>query len=345
MKTKSIGWCIMSACVLAVLLGSGVSAAINPIPEESGFSGFLNVGASYIDLASNMVKGTEIGSFSSRTIDSIFDGPDSESDFSPIVNGELAYTFADRRTQVYFGNQLEDFLRFDFSTLAGVRQEFSDKSVGGISYVFSGIATEVWKDPYVAGTPRDDTERNSKGLRLDWDRLAGTMFGLQYQWRTIDVDDELSGTLGGLGLTPGEVDQLDREGDHHRGEVHYTWALGGGHAIIPAFRYARHDLDGDAMAFDRYRFLISYAYRAQKYSLVANASIGLNDHDERNPIYGKTREDDTYGVGLTAFWHQPFGLPQGFSLVGTAGYYEADSNIDFYDSDALIVGTSVFYKF
>ena len=345
MKRKSFWRRGAAACVLAVLLTSAASAAINPIPQESGFGGFLNIGAGYLDIGSNMIKGTQIGSFTPRTIDSIYDGPDSESDFTPIVNGELAYTFADSRTQIYFGNQLEDFLRFDYSTLLGVRQEFSDKSVGAISYVFSGIATEVWKDPYVADTPRDDTDRTSGGLRLDWDRLAGTMFGAQYQWRKIDIDDELSGTLGGLGLTPSEVDQLSREGDHHRGEIHYTWALGGRPALVPAIRYARHDLDGDAMAFDRYLFRLSYAYRTEKYSLVANASIGTNDYDERNPIYGETREDDTYGLGLTAFWHQPFGLPESFSLVGTAGYYEGDSNIDFYDSDAVILGTSVFYKF
>ncbi len=142
-----------------------------------------------------------------------------------------------------------------------------------------------------------------------------------------------------------QVGQLSREGDHHRGEVYYTWALGGGHILIPAFRYSRHDLDGDAMAFDRYMFRLTYAYRAEKYSLVVNASIGAEDYDERNPIYGRTRDDDSYGLGLTAFWHRPFDLPKGFSLVGTAAFYEADSNIDFYDSKAFVLGMSLFYGF
>lgn len=88
----------------------------------------------------NMVKGTKVFTIGDDRIDSIFDGPKSKSTATPILNAELAYTFGESRTQLYAGNQLEDFLRFDFSTLLGVRQEFPDKSVGAVSYVFSGIA-------------------------------------------------------------------------------------------------------------------------------------------------------------------------------------------------------------
>lgn len=344
MKTKSVGWPVLGTCLLVTVLAAS-AAAIEPIPQESGFSGYLNIGMAYVEAETNMAKGTEMVSFGQRTIDSIFEGPGSESDITPLLNGELRYTFATSRTQVYFGNQLEDFLRFDYSTLLGIRQELPDKSVGELSYVFSGIAAEVWKDPYVANAARDETDRTASGLRLDWERLAGTMFGIQYQWRTVDIDDELSGTLGGLALTSSQVDQLSREGDVHRGEVYYTWALADRHIVIPAFRYIRQDLDGDAMAFDGYMFRLSYAYRAEKYSLILNGSIATEDYDARNPIYGDTRGDDVYGLGLTAFWHRPFGLPEGFSLVGTAAYYEADSNIDFYDSKALVLGTSVFCRF
>jgi hypothetical protein len=33
------------------------------------------------------------------------------------------------------------------------------------------------------------------------------------------------------------------------------------------------------------------------------------------------------------------------NLVGTVGYYEADSNIDFYNSEVLMIGTSILYNF
>ncbi|MHC4206610.1 MAG: DUF2860 family protein [Planctomycetota bacterium] len=344
MENKSIIRNVVQAFVLIALFTTVVSA-IEPIPEESGFSGYLNLGAGYLKAETNMMKGTKIFSVGDDRIDSINEGPDSESSATPLLNAELRYTFAESRTQLYVGNQLEDFLRFDFSALLGVRREFSDKSIGAISYVTTGIAAEVWKDPYVDNAKRDETDRTANGVRLELDKAAGTMFGFQYQFRTIEIDDELSGTLGGLVLTPAQIDLLDREGDHHRGEVKYTWLLGGGHALVPAFRYSKHDLDGDAMAYDRYAFMLSYAYRAQKYSLVANASVGTQDYDETNPIYGRTQDDDTYGVGLTTFLHEPFGLPKAYSLVGTLAYYETDSNISFYDSSVLLAGTSLFYRF
>ncbi|MHC4215623.1 MAG: DUF2860 family protein, partial [Planctomycetota bacterium] len=284
-------------------------------------------------------------SIGNETTDSISSSPDKDHETVPLLSGEIRYTFGDSRTQIYFGNQMEDILAFDAATLLGVRKELGDKGTGAISYVFNGILTEVWEDPYIANAKRTETDRESNGIRLEWDRLVGTNVGVEYQWRQIDIDDEFSGTLGGLGLSSAEIGQLDREGDNHRGEVYYTWRLGGGHSLVPAFRYGKNDLDGDAMASDVYAIRLNYAYRSEKYSIVVTGHLGNEDFDKTNPIYAKTREDDIYGIGLTALLHQPFGWPEGMSLAGTVGYYEADSNIDFYNSEVLMVGTSVLYNF
>jgi hypothetical protein len=332
-------------CILVMLLAGTGSGVVPPVPEESGVSGFANIGAAYLEVKTNMISGNKIVTIGDDTIDSISGSPDTEYKTIPILNGEVAYTFGDSRTQIYVGNQLEDVLQFDTAALLGVRKELGDKGTAAVSYVFSGLVTEVWEDPYVANAERDETDRNINGIRLEWDRLYGSDVGVQYQWRKIDIDDELSGTLGGLGLTPGQISLLDREGDHHRGDVYYTWRLGGGHALVPAFRYGKSDLDGDAMASDVYAFRLNYAFRSEKYSVVVMGHIGREDFDERNPIYGRTRDDDVYGIGVTGFLHQPFGLPEGFSLAGTVGYYEANSNIDFYNAQAFMIGTSIFYSF
>jgi hypothetical protein len=203
----------------------------------------------------------------------------------------------------------------------------------------------VWKDPYVAGTKRSSTDRETSGLRLEWDRALGSPWGVEYQWRQIDIDDEWSGTLGGLGLTPAQISLLDREGDQHRAEVHYTWNLENGHALVPAFRYTMNDLDGDAMAYDSYAFRLSYMYQSEKFSVAVIGSYGMQEADKKNPIYGKAADADVYGIGVNAFWHRPFDLPKGYSLVGTLGYYEQDSDISFYDSQLVIAGLSMFYNF
>ena len=156
-----MSWIKKSLLVLSVGIWATTAYAIEPIPEESGFSGFLNLGAVYLDVESNTIAGNDLVDVGKERIDSVFDSPDSESDVIPAINGEIAYTFASTRTQAYFGNSLEDYLRFDFSTLLGVRQELPDSSIVAASFVFSGIPTEVWEDPYVANRDRDEIGRGS----------------------------------------------------------------------------------------------------------------------------------------------------------------------------------------
>ena len=336
---------IVSFMVCGLLFTSIPAFSIEPIPKESGFSGFLNLGAAYLNVENNMISGNNFVIATENTIDSIFASPESKSSIAPIINGEIRYTFAQTRTQLYFGNQLEDFLRFDFATLLGVRQGLPDGSIGGISYVFSGIPTKVWADPYVAFARRIETDRTSNGLRLDWDNPFGTKFGAEFTWKKISIDDEFSGVFGGLGLTPAQISLLDREGNQYTVEFNYTWEFGGGHYVVPAIAYTKFDLDGDAMANDRYTFQFTYGYKGDKYSVVANGYIGWADYDNISPIYGKRQDDDIYGLALTGFLHQPFGLPKGFSLVGNTGYYRSNSNINFYDAQVIAVGLSLFYRF
>jgi hypothetical protein len=93
------------------------------------------------------------------------DRADSESDVIPVINGELAYTFGSSRTQLFLGNTFEDFIRFEATSQAGLRQELPDKSIVALIYVFTGIPTEVWADPYVVDRDRSKTDRTSSGLR------------------------------------------------------------------------------------------------------------------------------------------------------------------------------------
>jgi hypothetical protein len=344
MKTMSLIGKIFLAFVLTVW--GSTAFAIERIPKESGSSGFVNIGGAYLDVKSNMVAGNSLADISEDSISSILDSPDSESDVIPLFSFEFRWTFADTRTQIYVGNLLEDFLRFDMSTSAGVRQEMADSSIVGASFVFSTLPTEVWEDPYVAvaNQPRRETDRSSQGLRLTWAKILATDFEMQYTWRKIDIDDELSGT--GLGLTPAQIALLDREGNHHKAELFYTWKFDGDKQyFVPGFEYHKFDLDGDAMANDRYGVQFTYGYNGDQFSVVANAMYAAADYDSRNPIYNKEQEDDIYGGTLTGFWHRPFGTPEEWNLVASGGFYEVESDIDFYDSEVSLFSLSVLYRF
>ena len=334
---------IFLACVLSIW--ASAAFAIQPIPQEPGVSGFINIGSVYLDVKSNMLAGNDYGDLGKKVIDSVYDSPDSETEFLPMFNYEFAYTFADSRTQIYAGNRLEDFLRFDLTARAGVRQELSDTSVVGASFIFTSVATEVWEDPYMANQSRRKTDRSSLGLAFTWGNMLDGNLDLRYTWRKIEIDDELSGMFGGLGLTPAQSALLDREGNHHRAELLYKWNFTDKHYLVPALEYHKFDLDGDAMANDRYGLQLTYGYNGDRFSLVANCSYIYADYDKTNPIYNKGREDDIYGGSLTGFWHRPFGMPKGWSLTASVLGYKTDANIGFYDTEVVGTSLSVFYRF
>jgi hypothetical protein len=326
------------------LLGAAPAYSILPIPQDSGFSGFINLGAGVITAKSNMIAGNDLATIGKERIDSLTDSPDSENDVIPLINGELAYTFASTRTQLYLGNSFEDFIRFEMSTLAGVRQELPDKSILALSYVFSAIPTEVWADPYVVGQDRTETDRTSSGLRLGYDKILGSDFEIQFTWRSIDLDEERSG-LTQLGLPPDQANLLDREGDNYEFEIIYPFRFKQGkHILAPAFSYRRLDLDGKAMASDRYQGQVTYAYIGEKFSITGNLIFGIADADKTNPIYQEKREDLIYGASLSVFYRNLLDV-QGLSLVGSVAYFRSDSNIDFYDTTIGLLGLSVLYRF
>ena len=343
MKIMSLIGKIFLACILCIW--ASAAFGFEPIPKESGFTGFMNIGGIYLDVKSNMITGNKIADIGKKAINSIYKSPRSETDFLPMFNFAVRYTFADTRTQIYAGNTLEDFLRFDLTARAGVRQELADSSVVGASFIFTTMATEVWEDPYMENQSRRETDRSAQGLRFTWSNILDANLDVRYTWRKIEIDDERSGMFGGLGLTPAERALLDREGNHHRVELLYKWDFGDRHYVIPAFEYHKFDLDGDAMANDRYGVQLTYGYKGDQFSLVANGSYLYADYDKTNPIYNKSREDDIYGGSLTGFWHRPFGMPKGWSLVASVMGYKGDANINFYDTDVVGTSLSAFYRF
>ena len=74
-----------SSHAISLILALGTSAAapvafaIEPIPETTGWRGFVVGGAGYTDVKSNLVAGNGILDIGRDTIDSIYDAPRSDS--------------------------------------------------------------------------------------------------------------------------------------------------------------------------------------------------------------------------------------------------------------------------
>lgn len=342
MRMKLKYWSRASLLSSIAMVVAGNAAAVDKIPAESGLGGFITVGASHTRFSSNMISGTDLGDIGNERIDSLTDSPDTESSTSGFFTGELNYTFADTRTQLFLGNSLEDLVRYDLAFQGGVRQEISDKGILSAAVLFSAIPTNVWADPYVIGQDRIETERESAGGRIGWAAVMGTGLEVNISHRSIEIDNEKSGEF--LNLSAADAARLSREGDQFTLDVSYKYDLGQGHSFIPKIKYNNFDLDGAAMERDRIDLELAYAYLSRQYSLVSTLVYGKSDHDGVNPIYNKKEEVDSFGMTLTGFYHQPFGL-KGWSAMASIAGVKADSNIDFYDADVANLVLGMLYRF
>ena len=343
---KKTNYIISAALVIFLFFGVKLATALEPVPEESGFGGFVRPGVGYINYKSNLVASFVGLDLSDKKINSLTDSPDSQSNGIALVPFSLEYTFASTRTQLFMGTELTDLIRFDLSQQIGVKQEIGQAGILQGGFLFNGIPAKEWKDPYVVNQNRDETSRTATGGRLVWDRMFGIPLQLQYSYRKIDIGSEKSGEF--LGLTSAERDLLDRNGDRHVAEAIYRFRFAQKHTLAPQFIYTKDNRDGDARKNDAYDFQLTYAYIGKPFSLTANAFVGWADYDEKNPIYGKTQNDDRYGILGALYYTNPWN----WSLFGSnpmnffinAGFVKTDASIDFYDQEALIATAGVFLK-
>ncbi|MCI0506126.1 MAG: DUF2860 domain-containing protein [Gammaproteobacteria bacterium] len=329
-----------------VLAWSSCASAFETIPDKSGFSGYLLFGGSYVNTSSNMLAGTKTTDLTSTTTDSLTETPAGHDSLSATLLGEVRYTFAGQRTQLFAGQLLTDFIQYDVTDLAGVRHEFASLGIIGASYVFSGIVTTVWKDPYVVNAERADTKREMSGGRLSWEKLFDTRVSIQYTIRNIELD-ELSGTTQ-LSLSGEEAGRLNRNGDLHELRLSYEAELNEHHTLTPEIIYDNADLIGQAMAAERYGIKLLHTYiRKERGMVLATAgSYTEADYNEVNPVYNETRNEQRYGLEFT---YMQFGLFKNYqsqiAVLTNLHYFKEDANLDFYDTRIYGVTLSLFYRF
>ena len=294
-----------------------------------------------------MVAGNDFFDATDETIHSYTQSPDSETQGLPVFNGELAYTFAATRTQLTLGSTIEDIARLENAQQLAVKQELPDKSLMSLGALFSGIPAEVWKDPYLTGTPREKTDRESSGVKFAFDKIIGSGLEFIYTYRKIEIDDEQSGNS--TGLTAAERELLRRDGDHHKYNLLYQFNIENTHFIEPAVAYFDQKKDGDAMSNDGYELQLTYLYRSDPITFVATGMLGKADYERENPLYNQTREDDLYLLGVQIYYKEPFGWKPfenaAFSVYCAFSYYYEDANIDFYDTELSMVDAGIMFRF
>jgi len=320
--------------------------AIEPIPSTPGWRGFVVVGGGYADLKSNIVAGNNLFDIGQSTISSVAQRPRSDDTFFPFVTGEINYTFSNG-WQAFFGTALEDAVSLDGVTQLGARKDLGTAGIVQGGFLFSGIPTQVWEDPYAEGVRRQDTDRDSTGLRLQWDRILGTAFELTFSYRDIAIDTERSGQgVTSVACDAACRDLLRRDGDQYHFDASYLFRLGQGqrHLVRPMLRYTIDDREGKAMSGDSYRLQLSYVFLGQGYTVASNIAYGSSSMDARNPIFGARTDTDGVVVDSTLFYRLPVASGR-WQAVGSVLWGEGDSNVAFHDTELFMITAGLMYRF
>ena len=332
---------------LTFLFSWGIIAQ-DDIPETDGFSGFIITGPGIFNVKSNLlVTGPPlIQDVGNVKIESVFDSPESNTALAWAFAGEINYTFSKSRTQIFFGNRLEDVLRLDVPFGLGVRQELRDESIMALSLLSTPAELKFWNDPYVENEEREKTILTFRGLRWRWGRMFKTGLELTATFRWYQHDLEKSGEwLVDQGrLDEEDQDLLDRDGNVIRLMGLYRFDFGGKHRLEPAIRVIYDNHHGEAMANQGLAAKVTYIYYTPKIVLDFNAIYGRRNMKAVHPIYGEKADSNRFGAAFTFF--KPFKITEKsiWSFWGSVEYYNEDSKVDFFDSNVAAVMGGIMWK-
>lgn len=321
-------------CLVAGFVSTSVLANQGPPQWSPGFGGDISILAGYTNTTSQFNTDNNV------TADLDNNG-ESQSDGFVSPLGTISYTMEQADRQIYFGTSRSDVALGRFHVELGYRQRIPDNGQISISYVPGLLSSDTWEDPFVTNSPRTETDSTIKGVRLQYDRILGSNFSVELSGGKQEIDSEKSGQQT---LTSEQQALLEREGDILFTQLSYLKPISREQIFRTAVSYTRLAADGDAMANDTYGAEIGIIQMLPSSSLALTFSYDLADFDETNPIFNERQKDNRWGVFLAYEYQEPFGW-ENWGLVSLAGYNESNSNINFYDEDALLISAGINYKF
>ena len=330
--------------ITAFCLAGGPAVAQEPMPTESGFSGYIEILGTYI--STNSQLNTDSGNKKTNSLDS---SGDRIGKFKPFPIGLIRYTFAKKRTQLFLGVLPENVAQGQFQIEAGVRHVLQNGTGLRASVIpVTPFEQETWEDPFVVGQNRDRTDINSDGVKLAAEHILGSGLSIKYGWARQTIENEKSGTFlfsqPNSFLTPGDLDDLDRDAHFHRLTTQYSFSVGRRMRLMPIIRYTRGDAEGDANSFHALRPELSFMYFGTQLQASVNVSAKAEWYDSRNPVFDKKRREVAPGLFAILGYRNPFGF-KNFRIDWFNAFSKGNSNIDFYDSSNFVTALGLGYTF
>lgn len=292
---------------------------------QSGFYGDILLGGGLVTGKPSQLEVTD----DNEIIDGLDERSESYSEAIPFVMAEIGYRFAKTGTEISLGNQLGRTGEFAVS----IKQSLNDWGALGITLGYG--CEEVWENPYLVGVKRDDTEIITKSLTFNYENILGTGAQMSISSAKIKVDDDLIGAI--------EPD-LGRDGEALTIGAGYVFVINEKNTLTPRIEYIEDDRDGDSHSSKNYRLSLNHTLSLGKFTFMSNFAYAKADFEKDHPIFNRTRDENGYELFEYITYADPFGW-RGFSLNGLIAYSHVDANIRFFESDTLVVGLGIGYRF
>jgi len=330
--------------IICVCLAAGLAAAQEPMPTESGFSGYIEILGAYI--STNSQLNTDSGNKKTNSLDS---SGDRIGKFRPLPIGLIRYTLAEKRTQLYIGVLPENVVQGQFQIEVGARHVLKNGTGLRASVIpVTPLEQETWEDPFVVGQNRDRTDIDSYGVKLAAEHILGSGLTLKYGWARQTINNEKSGAFllsqPNSFLTAGDLNDLDRDTHFQRLTTQYAFSVGRRMRLMPILRYTRGDAEGDANSFHALRPELSFIYFGSQLQASVNVSAKGEWYDGRRPVFDKKRRAFAPGVFAILGYKNPWGFKK-FRIDWFNAFFKSNSNIDFYDSSNFITALGLGYTF
>jgi hypothetical protein len=332
-----------------LLLYAGACSA-KPLAKKAGFGGVIGLNAGAIVSQSQLSVADD-----NAQIADLNSAAPTETKVLPFPFFRADYTFTDLTTQIFFGQSKSNILNSALQYELGITHQFSDWQALTLAYIpHIPLLKETWADPYLTGSPRQETDVDSRAVRLAYRFKPLT---IKYAYGFYSLDDEQSGNSASLGDDPlnrGQCDGrnctaqeqalLNRNSHYQRVTVDGFMPLGYGVFTKPSVYYGRSDADGDSQSFIEYHYSLSVFTSFGPHFISLQGAYTDREYEEANPIFSQLQQDAVTRYMFIYSYDQPFRLANS-KLNILYQHKTLDSNIKFFDSQQQFVSLGISYNF
>jgi hypothetical protein len=331
-KISAKGQHMKKVLVLSTLIPALLSPTLCLSSDEvkNGFSGEISSGLIFISNANNLNP-----SGSKKVLSTLGSSPERQLSTIPILLPEMTYRFGGASQFAWY-----------FNTAAPIEEAGEFALSSGFAYHRPGLAyfetglffvpfAEVWENPYLLNQTRRETDVTTWGAQFAINRLFDSELRLKFAYLSEDVDNDSLATL---------FPDLARDGEIYGLSVSYELFSGSNFPVRPRMSLNKGEYDGESSSFVKVKTEISGVYTAGRYSLMPSLYYSYREHDDQDPVFRATRSENGYGANLAVKYDGLFGI-ESVALLALVGYSRGEASESFYDTESLVCGLGLTYRF